>query len=352
MGDGLVRIRYLDGVRGLAILLVMGFHAYSRWSGVLPFGDAYAGFPPFAFGGYGVYLFFLLSGYVILMTMEKTERLALFFKKRWLRLFPGMLIASVLLYLSSFWLVERPEAIQGPFDMVPGITFIDPYVWNRLLPFETASLDGAFWSIYVEVLFYLIFGVLYYVAGKRRAVPLLGAIYLAQVALMLLSERVDALSPLYGLAGRFGFDYYGLFVSGAFLYLYRKSGDMRQLLASGAAAVLAAFFCTDGTTGAVLTALILYALFVLPLFVPLARRVFESRFLVFMGFVSYPLYLIHQNAMVALAIKMDRLVRLPGLLVPVLPYALLILVAYAIAKLGEPRLAAGLRRLIVRECKA
>ena len=65
------RIEYLDGQRGLAILLVVLFHAYARWPERVPYHDAYANIPVFAYGWVGVELFFLVSGFVILMTLER-----------------------------------------------------------------------------------------------------------------------------------------------------------------------------------------------------------------------------------------------------------------------------------------
>ena len=44
------RMAFIDGHRGLAILLVVGYHAFARWPDRMPFGEQFAGFWPFAFG--------------------------------------------------------------------------------------------------------------------------------------------------------------------------------------------------------------------------------------------------------------------------------------------------------------
>jgi len=53
------RVDYLDGLRGLAILLVIGFHAYSAYPTIVPYGDQYLDVPIFKYGWLGVELFFL-----------------------------------------------------------------------------------------------------------------------------------------------------------------------------------------------------------------------------------------------------------------------------------------------------
>ena len=67
------RIEFLDGLRGLAILLVIFFHAFVRWPNIVPYGSSYSDFIFFKYGYLGVELFFLISGFVILMSLEKNK---------------------------------------------------------------------------------------------------------------------------------------------------------------------------------------------------------------------------------------------------------------------------------------
>src|SRR6202158_2988407 len=83
----------LDVLRGFAILLVMGVHvqAYPIWS---------------TFGGFGVDLFFVLSGFLFSNLLFKDYRqshrivLARFFLRRALKLYPSfyLLLAGTLVY--------------------------------------------------------------------------------------------------------------------------------------------------------------------------------------------------------------------------------------------------------------
>ena len=90
------RIAFLDGLRGVAIVGVLIFHGFVCYPENLPFGDKF-GFAPLRFGWVGVQLFFLISGFVIFMTLEQCQSLRQFAAKRWLRLFPAMLVASLII---------------------------------------------------------------------------------------------------------------------------------------------------------------------------------------------------------------------------------------------------------------
>ena len=65
------RMFYLDGLRGVAILTVVLFYIFSRWPDLLPNLTQYGDFFLFKFGKYGVELFFIISGFIISMTIKK-----------------------------------------------------------------------------------------------------------------------------------------------------------------------------------------------------------------------------------------------------------------------------------------
>mgnify|MGYP003609638691 FL=1 len=127
------RIQYLDGLRGVAIILVVLFHAFARWPNLTPYGDEYAGFFITQYGWVGVELFFIISGFVIFMTLEKSSNIMVFMYKRWLRLFPAMLIASVFIYITAPFFYERPAGQPTWLSLIPGLTFINPSIFKLIL---------------------------------------------------------------------------------------------------------------------------------------------------------------------------------------------------------------------------
>lgn len=89
----------LDGLRGVAILLVFGFH--------LPFG-------PFRTGSYGVILFFVLSGFLIttvrLRELDKNNTVNLwrFYGRRARRLFPALVVVVVAYLVLQVTILGEP----------------------------------------------------------------------------------------------------------------------------------------------------------------------------------------------------------------------------------------------------
>src|SRR4051812_33781688 len=164
------RIEYLDGHRGLAILLVVAFHAYARWPELVPYGNAYGNVPLFKYGWLGVELFFLVSGFVILMTLENCANAREFLGRRWLRLFPGVCVCSLLIFFTAGVFFERPDGAPSAASLLPGLTFIEWSWWQSALGVRVKPLEGGFWSLYVEAKFYIIATVVYFWRGRNALI--------------------------------------------------------------------------------------------------------------------------------------------------------------------------------------
>jgi peptidoglycan/LPS O-acetylase OafA/YrhL len=138
----------LDGVRALAILIV--FAAHCGYSHVVP-------------GGFGVTVFFFLSGYLIttLLRIERgrtgTVSLAAFYLRRSLRILPPLyltLAATGALYAAGLldWMRVEPAAVLGQ------VLFLTNY--PGLFGTE-AVLPVPLWSLVIEEHFYLVFPLAY-----------------------------------------------------------------------------------------------------------------------------------------------------------------------------------------------
>jgi peptidoglycan/LPS O-acetylase OafA/YrhL len=154
----------LDGIRGIAVLMVMTFHWFQLFQADL---GVFGGLRKYAvFGQTGVDLFFVLSGFLItrilLAARDRPHYFRDFYMRRSLRIFPlyyGFLLIFYLL-LPLFW---RP-----PFPS--GAAWYVVYLQNVQATFGARELygPGHFWSLAVEEHFYLLWPLLVYLTAPRR----------------------------------------------------------------------------------------------------------------------------------------------------------------------------------------
>ncbi|MFZ6645001.1 acyltransferase family protein [Undibacterium sp. TJN25] len=347
------RIRFLDGLRGLAILMVVLFHAYARWSDLYPYGARFAGVPVFAYGMLGVQLFFIISGFVIFMTLEKCTTFLSFVLKRWLRLFPAMLICSLFIFATASLFVERPAGAPVLRDLLPGLSLVEPYVWSKLLGSPQGALEGVFWSLYVEVKFYVLFGLMYFALGGRKAIIGLALLFFASalgnVAIQSgMAAPQGMLAHAASLLYWSGAEHYGWFAAGALYYLAFKQKSRRMLgLAIGVACIAA--LVREGAVADKIAALMIVLAFTMAIVSSRVQHLLNLRVLAWLGVISYPLYLLHENMMVAMIIKAGKYAPwMPHLLMPVLPVLLIAALAALVARAGEPWLRQLLRAGVLR----
>lgn len=152
----------IDGFRALAILIVLVFHYTVRWAPPLNPGDYYhyAGTYPewLRLGQFGVHIFFVISGLVIAMTIVKSGSVLDFAVRRLSRLYPAYVVAATLVTLVVV-------ASGGPFhvsvkDYLATLTM-------AALNLGAQFVDGAYWSLLVEIKFYFWVAVSFVVLKRR-----------------------------------------------------------------------------------------------------------------------------------------------------------------------------------------
>ena len=129
--------------------------------------DAFADLPLFSVGYLGVHLFFMISGFVILLTLEKTSGFAPFMIKRATRLLPPLFVFGTMTFVVvRLW---GPEELHvGVTEYLFSLLIIPPgYVGKLLSQPGWQWLDGAYWSLWVEVKFYVLIGAMYYWRPER-----------------------------------------------------------------------------------------------------------------------------------------------------------------------------------------
>ncbi len=350
-----LRIPALDGLRGLAIALVVLFHGFARWPDLVPWVTRYRDFPLFKFGYLGVELFFWISGFVIFMSLDKTAGLGNFLYKRWLRLFPAMLIACVLIVTTGALLPERPFGAPRLLDVIPALTFIDTGVLNAVFPLHFDNLEGSFWSLFVEVKFYLIFGALYFFDAEKAFARLTGLFMAGWVVKS--AAQLYPVPPLTFVNAivntGLSLNYFGLFALGCAMYLELKHQNRRYLYVALALLIPAIGASVGYRPGSMLFCFALYAIFRGALLSAKFSHMVSGKVLTTAGFISYPLYLINENMLVALTIKLHQfLPDVPGLLTPVPGLMVICALAYLIAAYFEPWLRRAIQQLFTARSAA
>lgn len=346
--SGAHRIKYLDGLRGVAILAVAGWHYYGpTYADVLPYGAQYRAMPIFGQGWFGVYLFFLISGFVIFRTLETSTGIVRFLIRRWIRLAPALLLCSIILALGSLVLPAMPAGGYRVVDIAAALTFVSPSFYHALLRVDVVPVDGAYWTLITEFSFYVIFGSLYFVVGWKRAIGVLIALWIVAAGSRFLPVSMlgRAPEPLWWA----GLEHFGWFASGALFY--KAHEERSSAIFAGAIAIAAVCSVTNflvvpwGDKAALLGVVALFA--ASQRFVTV-QKLLAARWLFFVGTISYPLYLLHNH--LALGVIAAIGVR-AGWLAPVVPALVLgqmMLVAYAVHAGYEGRASRLLKTWLIR----
>jgi len=162
------RIQILDGLRVLAILMVMIFHFYARYQGKYYTYDFKV--PAILnHGRLGVQLFFIISGFVITLTLAKSKTFLEFMIKRFIRLLPGMVICATCTFL-FFWMFDKNDLIprcKDIYNLLVSFTFISPALLNSIFGTNLEYIDGSYWTIWTELQFYVLGGIIYFVSPKN-----------------------------------------------------------------------------------------------------------------------------------------------------------------------------------------
>lgn len=347
------RIQFLDGLRGIAILMVVLYHTYSsNWKDFVPFYAPTFEFPLVKFGDLGVPLFFIISGFVIVMTLEKCKSLSDFMFKRWLRLFPAMLIATILILITSPLFTARPIGEVKLIDSLPGLTFISHYFFKTTIGPEISLLENGFWSLFVEVKFYLLAGWLYFLIGQKRMIVALAAMFFSFVAFGLIQSRLnpEIAGNIAAMLDCLDYEYYGWFAAGALFYRYHTSKNILTFVSAVLMALLSARTWGGLMSQTMLAFIVIIGIFSGAMVSKKIQNILSSKVLTFVGFISYPLYLIHECATVSTIVQLHE--AFPSINVyalSLLPLSLCVLISWWIAQYAEPTLRATLKNLLSKQ---
>ncbi len=275
MKEEKVRILEIDALRGIAAGIVLLFHYTTKYGKL--YGHDYPVLFQVPWGHYGVQLFFIISGFVIFMTLDRTKNAPDFVISRFSRLYPVYWF-SILLTSFALMLFPLPKTGISLTKALMNLTMLQKW-------FGVEHVDGVYWSLFVEIGFYFWMFILLLFRLLSK-IELIGISWL----LVILSWKKFFDKPLPDAISQFILlDYWPLFFSGILFYLIKKSGH--TLLRHVAIFLsLAAYGVLNNGKGIFIISLF-FAVFY-SFLVDKATFLLSSP-LLFLGKISYSLYLQH-----------------------------------------------------------
>ncbi|MCB0529229.1 MAG: acyltransferase [Lewinellaceae bacterium] len=282
------RLQELDAMRGIAALMVVFFHF------TVDREQAQQGFK---LGITGVDLFFIISGFVIFLTISNTKHWKDFVISRVSRLYPAywtaVLLTTISISLSNYFAGQSSHGLL--FDCLGNLTMFNYYL-------KIPNLDGSYWTLIIEMQFYIVILLIFRLKWLDKIVTL-GCIGLAFV----LANHfiISHISPYLFKVSRGAYQFINhlpLFFSGILFYKIKFQGRNPALLLlvvlcytsqivmfyDGGKAML---YITRGEYFPFLTAyFIIFTLYAFNVKLPIVNR-----FTIYLGTISYSLYLVHQH---------------------------------------------------------
>ena len=344
------RLAVLDGLRFVAALAVVLYHFTARHSSVWGH-DPGTVFPRLhqltAFGAFGVDLFFVISGFVILMTAWG-RTLPKFVASRAGRLFPAYW-TSVLLTGALLTVIWKEGSRRHLTDVMGNVSMTQA-------AFGIPHVDGVYWTLWAELRFYVLVAILIAVGITATRLVAFASLWpvVAGIAHQTGSDFVASLLI---------FDYAPLFAGGMMLYcVYRDPKNVVcwavliqnvTIAAVWSGGITAASIASNSVAspGPLDAAVVVVACFVAVGIAVLTRvRQITWRWLPGVGALTYPLYLVHEYwGWWFISIGHERLGVFATLAAST---ALVVIMAWLIHRFVEAPSGPTLRRAVLRSLEA
>ncbi len=291
-----IRLLELDALRGIAALMVVLFHF------TMDRPEMHLGFK---YGVTGVDFFFIISGFVIFLTLSGTKNWKDFVVSRFSRLFPTYwTVVTFTALMTALYRLLHDESMSGLLGQYLGnMTMIQWY-------FKIPNLDEPYWTLLIEMQFYVVMLLVFSIKQLRN----IAVIGVAGLAFVLLNHYVlSQAAPLIfkfsrGLCGLI--NHFPLFFAGILFYKIKFNQGRRlykvPLLA--ACFVSQVVLYADGGTSYLYISQVEYAAMLALYFSVFSLYAFDvpmhivNKATVYLGNISYSLYLVHKFVCVHLII--------------------------------------------------
>jgi len=285
------RLKELDLLRFLAALAVVFFHYAFR--GYAKGDMSTMPYPllaePAKYGYLGVEFFFMISGFVILMTAS-SNNLKVFFISRAVRLYPAFWACCTITFITTL-AIGQPRYSADFYQYIVNMTLLGDFL-------DVPPIDGVYWSLFAEIKFYLMISVLLAFKKIEKIETFL--------VFWLLISAVSEVLVLDKLRSILVTDYAAYFIAGATFYcLWAKGISAARILLLLGALILACYtavvwaqeletkYLTDYNLLIVCGVIVL---FFITFFLIASNKTAALGAINWttLGALTYPLYLLHQ----------------------------------------------------------
>jgi peptidoglycan/LPS O-acetylase OafA/YrhL len=143
------RFLELDAIRGLAALSIVLFHYASSYK--------WANYHPYSYFHYldqCLQIFFIISGFVIILSIKRTSRSIDFFVSRFARLYPIYLFSVITtLLITNIARIAEPRT-EKIYDIILNFFMLHDFFGGR-------SVNIVYWTLTVEICFYAVMFIIY-----------------------------------------------------------------------------------------------------------------------------------------------------------------------------------------------
>jgi len=305
--DKLKHIEELDGLRGVAILLVLVWHYFHCQIDLESFAPIAKQLKHLASWSWsGVDLFFVLSGFligrIILTYKHNKDFFKTFYIRRFLRILPAyyVLLISYIIF-SSTALDLPPSLISNPLPLASYILYIQNFFMQESFGAGWLSIT---WSLAIEEQFYLVVPLLLFLFKKKQVVGLiiigicLGPLVRMVLqgagwySFLLLPARIDSLMM-------------GVFIAYLYvnnnIYIFKEHYKTLRIVLIMLLVFIFLWVISEetGVIGGAVSHSLIGLFYSLCLLYVLAAHPWETKFLKwsllkFIGKISYGIYLYHQ----------------------------------------------------------
>lgn len=287
------RLVELDALRGIAAVLVMLFHYTAKYEEL--YGHESAPAISLPWGHYGVNLFFMISGFVIFMTLHRIGRPLDFVVSRFSRLFPAFWVAVAITFLLTHLLGLPDKTVSA------STAGLNLFMIHGL--FRIPHVDSVYWTLEIELIFYAM-ALSMYLAGwiDRVHTALLGLLVLRSI--YFLTQHFAGIELSWTLSHLLILPYIAWFACGIMIYrIVTFPSDTPRMDFLVLFAAFAQLAIVEGPGIGLLAAglsLVFWA--------AATGRLpwLANPLLAWLGAISYTLYLLHENIGWGIILQLER----------------------------------------------